>query len=169
MIDLDDLRSRHPELAEALVRALSHHAAIALGRRHTPGVEISISIDGEAIREALSWSPTTAEDTVMVDARRATEEGAECVALAVVGRFRQWRIVRRLQPGESADWLLADEAGQRIVLEISGTDSGTFEPRARQKRGQAALASARGRPAVSVVRFLEPKAMLEDRIASDVP
>jgi hypothetical protein len=169
MIDLDALRSRHPELAEALVQALSHHAAIALERRHAPGVELSILIDGELLREALSWSSTTKEDALMVDARRATEEGAECIALALVGRFRRWRIVRRLQPGESADWLLADEAGQRIVLEISGTDDGPFEPRVRQKRGQAALASARGRPAVSVVRFLEPKAMLEERGAGDVP
>lgn len=83
---------------------------------------------------------------------------------ALLGRRAQ---VRRLQPGESADWLLENDAGERIVLEISGTDDGPFYPRVRQKRGQAALASARGLPAVSVVRFLEPRAMLEEGTAGD--
>jgi hypothetical protein len=53
------------------------------------------------------------------------------------------------------------EADETIVLEISGTDKGPFEARVREKRGQVALAARRGRPLVSVVRFLEPKAMLE--------
>lgn len=167
MIDLGDLRSHHPGLADAIAEAMSHHAAIALQRRHRPGVELATSVNGESIREVLTWRPATESDAVMVDAKRATEEGAECIALALVGRFRQWRIVRRLQPGESADWLLENDAGELIVLEISGTDDGPFNPRVRQKRGQAALASARGLPAVSVVRFLEPRAMLEEGTASD--
>ncbi len=161
MIDLGDLRSHHPELADALARALSHHAAIALQRRHHSGVELALSLDGEEVRVTLTWPATTNADAAMVDAKRATEEGAECIALALVGRFRRWRIERRLQPGESADWLLVNDAGERIVLEISGTDDGPFEARLRQKRGQAALAAARGLPAVSVVRFLEPRALLE--------
>jgi hypothetical protein len=167
MIDLGDLRSYHPGLADALADALTHHAAIALQRRHRPGVEFAISVNGESIREPVTWRSTTEGDALMVDERRATEEGAECIALALVGRFRQWRIVRRLQPGESADWLLANEAGQRVVLEISGTDGGPFNPRVRQKRGQAAVASTRGLPAVSVVRFLEPRAILEEGAAGD--
>jgi len=167
MIDLGELRSHHPGLADAIAEAMSHHAAIALQRRHRPGVEFSMSINGESIREPLTWRATAETDALMVDTRRATEEGAECIALALVGRFRQWRIVRRLQPGESADWLLANEAGEWIVLEISGIDDGPFNVRVRQKRAQAALASARGLPAVSVVRFLDPRAMLEEGAAGD--
>jgi hypothetical protein len=81
--------------------------------------------------------------------------------------YRKWRLVRRLQSedGEGADWLVVDpQSGEEFLLEVSGTDEGPFERRVREKRAQAsqaALAAGRGKPAVSVVRFLEPKAMLE--------
>ena len=77
----------------------------------------------------------------MLDIRRATEDGAECVALGLIGHHcRSWRLVRRLQScfGEGADWLFEDiESGAKLVLEISGTDDGPFEHRLGAKMGQA--------------------------------
>jgi hypothetical protein len=73
--------------------------------------------------------------------------------------------VRRLQSnaGEGADWLAENDAGQAIVLEISGTDDGPFEPRVPTKQSQALRAARKSgaSPAVCLVRFLEPKAMLK--------
>ena len=163
MMDLDALRTCHPTLMSWLAEALANYAALALQRRHKPGVKLSLVIAGKEIDEALTWRPRPS--TTLVDTKRATEDAAECVALAIVGHHRKWRIVRRLQSelGEGADWLMLNtESGQEIVLEISGTDAGPFETRVRKKRSQAALAATvRGTPAVSVVRFSDPKAMLE--------
>ncbi|MGH7434833.1 MAG: hypothetical protein ACRENE_04090 [Polyangiaceae bacterium] len=162
MLDLDALRKRHDALPEWLADALASYAALALQRRHQPGVILSLMVGGNQVDEFLIWR--TRPSTTTVDDKRATEDGAECVALAIVGQHRRWQIIRRLQSvrGEGADWLMRDiDSGGDIVLEISGTDEGAFEPRVRKKRAQANLAARWGTPAVSVVRFFEPKAILD--------
>ncbi len=166
MIDLDQLRHSHPGLPAGVAEALATYAAIALERRHVPGVELALSIDGARSSEPMTWRPRNAADARMVDARRATEDGAECIALLLASRHRRWRIVRRLQStlGEGADWLMEDpESKRRVVLEISGTDDGPFDRRVRQKRTQAALAERFGSPATCVVRFSDPKASIESQ------
>lgn len=163
MMDIDALQRLHPGLPGWRVGELTGYAAIALQRRHRPGKTLALTLGGKPIAEMLTWSPRSGAN--MVDDDRATDAGAEGVALTIVGHHRKWRIERRLtsrRGKREADWLLYDpEAGKKIVLEISGTDEGPFEARVREKRGQIRLATRRGRPVVSVVRFLEPKAMLE--------
>lgn len=165
MIHLDALHASHPSLPAWQVEAYVGCAAIALQRRHAPGVVLLLTLDAAEIGEELTWEQRPRKEALMVDDKRVTEDGAECIALALVAAHRKhWRLVRRLQSGkaEHADWLFQNvESGQEIVLEISGTDTGPFERRVRQKRGQAALAAAMGAPAISVVRFSEPKALLE--------
>jgi hypothetical protein len=162
MLDLDALRMYHETLPVWLADALASYAAIALQRRHQPGVKLSLKLGANQVDESLLWR--TRPNTTTVDEKRATEDAAECVALAIVGQHTRWQIIRRLQSGrgEGADWLMHDiDSGGDVVLEISGTDEGTFEARVRKKRAQANLAASRGKPAASVVRFLEPKAMLD--------
>jgi hypothetical protein len=164
MMDIEALHTFHPGMPRFQADALKGAAALALQRRgHAPRVKLLLAVGASVFEEALAWEPRSGVH--MLDERRVTEDGAECVALTILGHHRgHWRLVRRLQPRrkERADWLLEDTAsGQEIVLEISGTDEGPFEPRVREKRSQAALAARGRRPAVSVVRFLEPQAMLE--------
>ena len=164
MIDLDALRSVHPSLPEGLPEALATCAAIALQRRHEPGVAMRVRLDARDLTEEVRWRRRPAADFTMVDTNRATEDGAECVALALVAGHRPWRLVRRLQSalGEGADWLVEDrETRRQIVLEVSGTDAGPFARRVRRKRAQARLAATLGSPAVCVVQFLDPKVLLE--------
>jgi hypothetical protein len=167
MMDLETLHTLHPELPDFQANALKGAAAIALQRReHVPGAKLLLKVGANTLEMALTWDPRSGAH--MLDEKRVTEDGAECVALAIVAHHRhEWQLVRRLQPRkrEGADWLVQHRSsGQEILLEISGTDKGPFEPRVRTKRSQAALAAVArgGRPAVSVVRFLEPRAMLED-------
>jgi hypothetical protein len=99
----------------------------------------------------------------MLDIDRATQDGAEGVTLGLIGRHRPWRLIRRLQPRytERADWLVEDaDSGDRLVLEISGTDRGAMEPRLREKTAQAKLSPAARLAAACVVRFLAPSAAL---------
>lgn len=56
----------------------------------------------------------------MRDAHRITEDGADGVTLAVIGA-RRWKVLRRLQRGTYADWLVADDIGSERALEVAGT------------------------------------------------
>jgi hypothetical protein len=98
MIDLDALRAAQPKLPPGLPEALATYAAVALQRRYRPGVALAISIDDGEVVEALTWRPRTATDAQMVDTRRATEDGAECIALSIVERSRLRRRGRGAAP-----------------------------------------------------------------------
>jgi hypothetical protein len=69
----------------------------------------------------------------MLDANRVTELGAEAVALALVHETQGWIARRRLQRGDSADWLLEDESGKLVALEVSGTVVGDAQARLAEK------------------------------------
>jgi hypothetical protein len=164
MIDLDALHTSLPSIPKWLAESLASYAALALQRRHAPGVKLLLMINAQPIDETLTWRPRDPADASKVDPKRATEDAAECIALGIVGRHRRWNLVRRLLSGkgEPADWLAIDlVSGRPVVLEISGTDEGPFERRVLEKRTQARYAASKGAPAVSVVRFVEPRAMLE--------
>lgn len=164
MIDLDQLGHLHPDLPDELAGALVMYGSVALERqRHAPGVDFVASIRGRTVNETLVWRVRSANDAQMVDINRVTADGAECLALLIVGLHCSWRAVRRLQwrLGEGADWLVEEAAsGEGIVLEVSGTDEGPLEPRIRKKKAQAQAAAGACHAAACVVRFLEPTATL---------
>lgn len=162
-IDLDALVTLHPDLPDEVAGMMAFGAAIALQRRHAPGVALAVTLaDAPSEEEDLVWKARDTKAADKVDDKRATEDGAEAITLGVVGRYRpSWRLVRRLQSrlAERADWLFVVEpGGVRVVLEISGTDTGSVGGRETQKRAQAASSKAATRAATCVVRFLDPKA-----------
>lgn len=163
MIDLSDLGSLHPDLPDELVGAFQMYAAIALERqRHVSGVEFLVTVSNTLVNETIVWRKRKAKDASMLDMNRVTEDGAECLALLVVGQQCSWRAVRRLQSRlrQRADWLVEIPSGETLAFEVSGTESGPFERRIREKKAQAEAAAQAGGAAACVVRFLEPKAKL---------
>ncbi|WP_437675753.1 hypothetical protein [Sorangium sp. So ce131] len=162
-IDLEALVELHPGLPDEVAGMMAFGAAVALGRRHEPGVLLALDLAGKSSDDELVWRKRGAVTADKIDEKRATEEGAEGIALGIVGHHRpRWRLVRRLQSGrgERADWLFAGPNGAFIVLEISGTDAAAIGPRENEKRAQAASSAAARRAAACVVRFLEPRASL---------
>jgi hypothetical protein len=161
-IDLDALAKLHPDLPDEVAGMMALGAAISLQRRHEPGVVLTVALAGDSFKEELVWKKREASTANKVDENRATEDGAEAIALGVVGHHRpRWRLVRRLQSrlAEGADWLFAvDPEGGSVVLEISGTDTGSVGGRETLKRAQAVSSPAAPRAATCVVRFLDPKA-----------
>jgi hypothetical protein len=165
VIDLDDLEGLCPGLPKESAGPLALRARVALERRHSSGVVLDVTIHGASEREEVRWSKLPAAVAATQDDLRVTEEGAVAIALALSARHCQWRVVRCLQArlGEGADWLMIDPAKQRVVLEVGGTDEGSLGALLSMKTKQArsSVLSRHGRAAACVVRFAEPRALLQ--------
>ena len=55
IIDLDQLKTRHPVLPVEVAATLGFLAALALQRRHQPGVSLSAEVHGAATTHAITW------------------------------------------------------------------------------------------------------------------
>jgi len=97
----------------------------------------------------------------MRNAHRITEDGADGVTLAVIGT-RKWRVLRCLQRGTHADWLVIDETGTERALEVAGTAEGDLAAALRREQAQVDR-SPYSQRSVCVVRFAEPRLVLEHR------
>jgi hypothetical protein len=160
VIDLDDVANLCPGLHAESAKPLAYRAVMALQRRHRPGVELSGTMQGNGLPEALKWEERPAALAHLEDFNRVTEEGAEALSLALTGRRCGWSVKRRLQSrlSEGADWLMASGA-RRVIVEVGGTDDGDLEALHRRKVSQAQEASWPKQTvrAACVVRFVEPK------------
>jgi hypothetical protein len=92
---------------------------------------VRLSLDLERVLDSgfLSWPNADVGKIEQHDHNRVTEDGAEAVALALAHRHLAWRIIRRMQRGGSADWLLEDARGETVALEVSGVDRGSIATR----------------------------------------
>jgi hypothetical protein len=160
-LDLTLLREVHPLLPESTAAELVHRAALALQRRHRPGVQLTATVDGVVTTGSIAWTACSPTDADQLDRHRVTEDGAEAVALSLVHAERGWTVRRRLQRGEHADWLLRDDRQQLVALEISGTDDGDDAVRMQEKLAQVLRNDDATQRAACVVRFREPRATLK--------
>lgn len=96
----------HPRLPTDLALVMVGRAALALERNaHTPGVRLSLDLERVLSSGLLSWPGADLNKIDQHDHNRITEDGAEAVALALVHGHRAWRVIRRMQREEHADWL----------------------------------------------------------------
>lgn len=160
-IDLNTLKEMHPKLPPEVVLTIVGRAAIALNRNgHRSGLNVSWHVERAIIAGRLSWPTAEVEEIVQHDDNRVTEDGAEAVALALANRHASWRVVRRMQREEHADWLLEDVDRRLIALEISGVDKGSIATRMSQKLKQVAASQDVDERWASVVGFEKPTAGL---------
>jgi len=163
-INLAELREMHPRLPPDLAFALAARAALGLQRNgHGSPVAMELEVERAAIRGSLAWIVSDPTHLEQHDYHRVTEDGAEAITLALVHRRRGWRVVRRMQREEHADWLLEQtEEGPRqvVALEVSGVDRGSIAGRFAEKLVQVALSADVDQRWAGVVGFEEPRAAL---------
>jgi hypothetical protein len=163
-IDLAQLREMHTRLPTDMALVMVGRAALALERNdHASGVRVSLDLERVLSSGLLSWPGAGLSKIDQHDHNRITEDGAEAVALALVHRHRSWRVIRRMQREEHADWLLEDvrESGRQIVaLEVSGVDRGSIVARVSEKLTQVAKSTDVDQRWAGVVGFEQPIAAL---------
>ena len=163
-IDLKQLREMHPLLPVDVALSILGRAAFALERNvHTPGVQLAVDLERISSSCLLSWPGADLTTIDQHDFNRITEDGAEAVALAVAHRHRAWRVIRRMQHGDHADWLLEDARGDRrqevaleVALEVSGVDRGSIAQRLSEKLVQVAKSVDGDERWACVVGFEKP-------------
>lgn len=130
----------HPNLPEDVAVSILGRAALALQRNsHASGVGVAILVERAASQGRLMWDKYDEATADQHDDNRVTEDGAEAISLAVAHLSEGWRVVRRMQREEFADWLLEhrDEEKRKIIaLEVSGTDHGPTASRLKKKLKQ---------------------------------
>ncbi len=163
-INLGELHEMHPRLPEDLVLVMTARAALGLQRNgHGSPAAISLDLERVVTQGVLSWASSDLASLDQHDYNRVTEDGAEAVALALAHRDRGWRVVRRMQREEHADWLLektSEGTRQVVALEVSGVDRGEIAPRLAEKLGQVANSEDVDQRWAGVVGFEEPAAAL---------
>jgi hypothetical protein len=157
-IDLGRLCKNHPEVEdEEVLPPYIHRAAVALQRRHVPGVLLRVRREDEA-NHKLVWPVKPLRAADFLDFNRVTEDGAEAIALAVVQKLYGWTAKRRLQRTQFADWLLAQEGSvEEIAMEVTGTDEEDDAAALRKKVVQVRKCTVAPKRVACAVRFLEPR------------
>lgn len=160
-LDLRQLKQLHPRLPASNAVDLAYRASVALERNdHQPGCTLRILADDEPEEgAALEWAPSLRVGVEQLDVVRVTEDGAEAVALVVVGETQGWEVRKRLQRGEAADWLLTRRDGVRVAMEVSGAAGEVPSQRVTEKLRQAARASVCAHRVALVVGFGPPEAI----------
>ena len=158
-LDLRNLQVLHPLLPATTARDLATRAAVALQRRdHEPGVQLGVALSSSTglVSVELVWKVVPIGTRDLLDDRRITEDGAEAIALGVVRLVCRWIVRRRLQQGEHADWLLRDESGRLVALEVSGIDGQRDRARVAAKLRQVARCTVSPVRSACVVAFQPP-------------
>jgi hypothetical protein len=151
----------HPLLPASTAAEYGYRAAVGLERhRHTSGVALTTSIESGTREASLHWTSSSPGGGDQLDRNRITEDAAEAVALALVHVAQGWVVRRRLQRGESADWLLVDSEARLVALEVSGIDEGEVFKRIRVKLEQVRSASIAKQRAACVVELSTPRATI---------
>ena len=154
-----ELKSMHPLLPASTAAEYGYRAAAGLERHdHRPGTGLATWIEGKTGEASLHWVHSSDGGVEQLDRNRITEDAAEAIALGLVHVARGWVVRRRLQRGESADWLLQDPQARLVALEVSGIDRGGESERLRIKLEQVRRATVANRRAACVVELSTPRA-----------
>ena len=125
MLNLSDLGNLGvPGIAPGLGSALAEAGAVCLDSKgHQPGVLLAVR--GISNRNyTLDWTPSTAQVQRAWQYNRATELGAEAIAVLLAQSETPYTIVEASERGSGIDYWLGDEWGitfqRKARLEISG-------------------------------------------------
>ncbi len=173
LLDLGELgRGNIPALTAAMGAALAEAGGVCLeSRGHSSGVALTVRGYGES-SYTITWSPVSeqARNLAYNDAAKATEMGAEGIAVLIARAVIGYEVIRRSRRGDGFDYWLGAWAETEFIaqagLEVSGIRNGSdrqIRARVREKRLQANQGGRqRWATYVIVVEFSRPLAEVSE-------
>lgn len=159
-IELAKIREMHPKLPADVALVMVERAGLAMQRNgHTSGLDVAWEWEHDVFSGMFSWPEADMSTIDQHDHNRITEDGAEAVALVLSHQQQGWRVIRRMQREEYADWLLehrGEVSRQLIALEVSGVDRGSIGGRVTEKLTQVAKSTDVDQQWAGVVGFQQP-------------
>lgn len=135
---------------------LARYAGLALQRSgHRSPTPAEISHNAQKSTDAIEWTNQDLAALNVIDTNRLTEDGAEGIALCYAHSIGGWIVKRRLERGESADWLLQN-GSRYLALEVSGLIKGDCARRLKEKKAQVARCGLPVERLAVVVAFDRP-------------
>lgn len=165
-IEIYSLKEMDSHLTRETCDFFSQAASVCLDyQNHSPGVRFKV--DGDLSAEfQLFWKPVTQQmKDSCYDLQYATEAGAYCLAILMIQKLTDYKVIRQSQKGTGFDfWLGAKEDDypfeNKARLEISGILKGNqnlINQRVSQKTDQTKPSNGLKIPAyIAVVEFGTP-------------
>ena len=174
MLGLNDLATGNiPAITQALGAMLAEAAGVCLeSQGHTVGNTVLVVSGYVSKTHSLNWNPTTPQaHRAYRNKNRATEHGAEGVAILIAHRELEHTVIEASWIGTGFDWWLGEENDETFQrkgrLEVSGIRRGSdrdIDARASEKLTQTARSDDTGLPAyVIVVEFGRPAAKVVEK------
>lgn len=153
----------HPLLPASTAAEYALRGALGLERHgHEPGVALLARLNDQPREAWLHWLASEPGSGEQLDRHQITEDAAEAITLTLVHAAHGWVVRRRLQRGESGDWLLRSPDARLVALEVSGIDEGDEAERLRAKLEQIRAAKVGEVRAACVVELASPRATLAE-------
>ena len=174
-LDLRELAAGNiPAITAALGAALAEAGGVCLeSQGHNPGVILTVRGHQEG-RYALTWAAVSAQarNRAYNEQERATEMGAEGIAVLVVKAATGYEVIRRSRRGDGFDYWLGERGPREFIakagLEVSGIRAGSegqIRARVREKRQQVAQGGRQQWTTyVIVVEFSRPLAEVQENV-----
>ena len=173
LLDLGELgRGNIPALTAAMGAVLAEAGGVCLeSQGHSSGATLTVRgyADGSY---TLTWAPVSeqARNLAYNDAAKATEMGAEGIAVLIARAVIGYEVIRRSRRGDGFDYWLGVWVETEFIaqagLEVSGIRNGSdrqVRARVREKRSQAHQGGRqRWATYVIVVEFSQPLAEVNE-------
>ena len=174
-LDLRELAAGNiPAITAALGAALAEAGGVCLeSQGHNPGANMTVR-GHRAGRYALTWAPVSAQARLRAynEQERATEMGAEGIAVLVAKAAIGYEVIRRCRRGDGFDYWLGERGSQDFIpkagLEVSGIRRGSdrqIRARVREKLEQVGQGGRQQWATyVIVVEFSRPLAEAQENV-----
>jgi len=140
-LPLDKMEERHVGLTPALAECYYEAARVCLDRNHTSPQEFDLRAEKSEQRALVMWqTPDNRCIGAWANKDDATRDGAYACALAATELCMGFYAVRRAETLTGADYYIGSDTTDPedlencLRLEVSGTDSNTYEVNRRLKR-----------------------------------
>lgn len=172
LLPLQRMEERHIGLTSAIADCFCEAACVCLDRNHSPPQEFDLHGDTFEQKALVEWEPTDDRcKKAWANRDDATRDGAYACALAATELCLGLYAVRRAETLTGADYYIghgdesADDLEDCFRLEVSGTDSDSYEVRRRLRvKVRQALQGKSNLPAIAAVVGFRVKLITMQRV-----